>query len=68
MVGKHKHVALTVKWKLHIIQMVEEQTSTRYVIVVCGVGETAVHDIGQMVHQRTMRLSTYEELPYAVLK
>jgi len=68
MVGKHKHVALTVKWKLHIIQKVEEQTSTRYVIVVWGVGETAVHDIGQIVHQKTMKLSTYVELNYAVLK
>jgi hypothetical protein len=38
------------------MQKVEEQTSTRYVIVVYGIGERAVHDIGQIVHQKTMKL------------
>jgi hypothetical protein len=33
LVGKHKHVVLTIEYKLEIIQKLEERTSTNYIAV-----------------------------------
>jgi hypothetical protein len=40
------------------MQKLEEQISTKSLIMVYGIGETAVHDIGQIVDYKTVKSST----------